>query len=255
MTQNFGSERTGRSLPCNVCGKIYTDNIDKNAIEITCPHCAMKGAPIRKTGKSNGNKTINLKEKNVMATKTGRVKPADFTSSFKKYVNGVEEIITINQYKTWKEMVKESLGIAVFEANKHASMYLVFKKYLNKDNDVNLYLEKIGEDSAEVTRTPATEPVTEPVVTEPVVTEPVVTEPVVTEPVVTEPVVTEPEVIEPEVIEPEANDSEVTGGGTEPEVIEQDENTEPEAILTESDVDENINGSEIGGDTGIDADK
>ena len=230
MTQNFGSERTGRSLPCNVCGKIYTDNIDKNAIEITCPHCAMKGAPIRKTGKSNGNKTINLKEKNVMATKTGRVKPADFTSSFKKYVNGVEEIITINQYKTWKEMVKESLGIAVFEANKHASMYLVFKKYLNKDNDVNLYLEKIGEDSAEVTRTPATEPVTEPVVTE-------------------------PEVIEPEVIEPEANDSEVTGGGTEPEVIEQDENTEPEAILTESDVDENINGSEIGGDTGIDADK
>ena len=235
MTQNFGSERTGRSLPCNVCGKIYTDNIDKNAIEITCPHCAMKGAPIRKTGKSNGNKTINLKEKNVMATKTGRVKPADFTSSFKKYVNGVEEIITINQYKTWKEMVKESLGIAVFEANKHASMYLVFKKYLNKDNDVNLYLEKIGEDSAEVTRTPATEPVTEPVVTEPVVTE--------------------PEVIEPEVIEPEANDSEVTGGGTEPEVIEQDENTEPEAILTESDVDENINGSEIGGDTGIDADK
>jgi len=78
---------------------------------------------------------------NCISTKRGRVKPVDFTSSFKKFTNGEAETITINQYKTWKEMIKEVLGIKVYEKNKHASMYLVYKKYLNKDNDSNLYLE------------------------------------------------------------------------------------------------------------------
>jgi len=78
---------------------------------------------------------------NCMPTKQGRVKPADFTSSFKKFTNGEAEIITINQYKTWKETVKNVLGIEVYEKNKKASMYLVYKKYLNRDNDSNLYLE------------------------------------------------------------------------------------------------------------------
>jgi len=224
MIQKFGVERTGRSLPCNVCGKIYTDNIDKNAIEITCPYCAMRGGVVRTEKSIDGNKIINLKEKNVMATKTGRIKPADFTSSFKKYVNGVEEIITINQYKTWKEMVKEVLGTEVFEANKHASMYLVYKKYLNKDNDVNLYLVKVYDDSAEVTRNPELIKVTEPEAAVTDLLDGKVT--VASEPATTEPEATEPEATEPEATEPEANDPEIIGGGTE-----------PESILTESDVD------------------
>jgi len=214
MAQKHGKERTGRTMPCNVCGKLYTDRIDKGANEITCPFCIMKGGLVKR--ESSNNKTINLKE-NIMPTKQGRIKPTDFTSSFKKFVNGVAETITINQYKTWKEMVKEVLGTEVYEKNKHASMYLVYKKYLNKKNDTNLYLEKIGEDPEEVSRNP------EPVASE----------------VPKAPEATEPEATEPEATQPEA---------TQP--------TEPEAILTEADVEPEatINGSEIGGDTGTDAD-
>ena len=289
MAQKYGIERTGRTMPCNVCGKLYTDNIDKSAKEITCPYCVMRGGIVKKN--NSELKTINLKEK-IMPTKQGRIKPTDFTSSFKKFVNGVEETITINQYKTWKEMVKEVFGVEVYEKNRHASMYLVYKKYLSKDNDPNLYLEKIGEDPAEVTRTP--EPVIEKSVTafggvevkEPeLTTEPEVTEPKSTDhgfpvvPEATETEVTEPE---PEVTEPEPeailteSDVDADDNSVIPEPITEDmlpiierdgegniierdeegnirpETTEPEEA-TEPEVGD-VNGSEIGGDTGIDAD-
>ncbi len=288
MAQKYGTERTGRTMPCNVCGKLYTDNIDESAKEITCPYCIMKGG----IKKSNSEiKTTNLKEK-IMPTNQGRIKPTDFTSSFKKYVNGIAETITINQHKTWKEMIKEVLGTDVYEKNKHASMYLVYKKYLDKNNDPNLYLEKIGEDPAEVTRTP--EPVVETAPPDEVPRDKVKPEGSLdgkvtiesdaaderltveeqfgeeegkkpAEPTEPEPTVTEEiERDEPEVTEDFERDEEgnIVNRDEEGNIVDRPETTQP--VLTESDVTNadsgntdggDINGSEIGGDTGIDADK